>query len=66
MFELPGLADEEKEDILVEQLSVSHEKARMFPHLLHEGYTTLEAVVYLNGLVWDDKPNSTRADSSGK
>jgi len=45
VFELPGLADKEKEDILVEQLKISHEKARMFLPLLHEGYTTLEAVV---------------------
>jgi len=53
MFELPDLSDGEKEDILVEQLNVSHEKARTFPQLLHEGYTTLEAVVKVSGLVWD-------------
>jgi len=52
VFEFPGLADEEKEDILVEQLKISREGARTFPRLLHESYTTLEAVVELNGLEW--------------
>lgn len=52
-FELHGLADDEKEDMLVKQLEISREKASTFPQLLREGYTTLEAIVKLSWLVWD-------------
>lgn len=52
-LELSGVADDEKEDMLVEQLGISSEKASTFPQLQQEGYTTLEAVVKLSGLVWD-------------
>ena len=53
MFELPGLADDEKENMVAEQFKITRDEAKTFPQLLQEGYTTLEAIVKVSGLVWD-------------
>jgi hypothetical protein len=52
-IEQPGLTNEEKVDLLVDDLKITREKAQTFQRLLFEGYTTLEAIVQLSRRVWD-------------
>lgn len=38
VFKLPGLAADEKKDMLFEQIKISCDEAGRFPQLLQEGY----------------------------
>lgn len=52
-IERPGLTDDEKMKLLIEDLEITREKAQTFHRLLSEGYTTLEAIVQLGKRLWD-------------